>query len=386
MSRRNDFDQSSDHTLKELIIKLFLIITIIIVLIWLIPKFFLYKKSKEHDEIKEKNEIVLIENSTINSVENAGIKYFNNTNIPKQITEKTKVTLKELQNKKLIGNVKNNNIVCDNSKTYVEVTKNSSDYTLKTHVYCLGKTKDKSIHLNNYSYCDSNYLCLQNVQKEKELEEQQKNNNNLYVPDTGVNDGETRELTNFGPWNNYKVVSCDKKSIKCDINNTNCLREVKVEKKQELVDIKTTNYYTEHTSLKLIGSQTQLVCSGYNYIVINNHIFKTKGNYEEILNLSRKSTSSWTYRGEITTKNTPYFGANEYYKYVSTDDNLVHKYDSYKYNYPIDEVLSYTSGCTNLENRSINYFNVYKQKEVITKNEKIYKDVCYSSERTRNYK
>ena len=97
MSKRNEFDES-EYTLKGFIIKLFLILTIIIVLIWLIPKFFLYKKSKQHEEIKEDKGIVLIENSTLNSVETAGVKHFNEGNIPTKEKESKKVTLKELQN------------------------------------------------------------------------------------------------------------------------------------------------------------------------------------------------------------------------------------------------------------------------------------------------
>ena len=385
MSKRNEFDES-EYTLKGFIIKLFLILTIIIVLIWLIPKFFLYKKSKQHEEIKENKEMVLIENSTLNSVETAGIKHFNEGNIKKKKKESKKVTLKELQNEKLIGDVKNSGVTCDNNKTYVEITKNINDYTLKTYVKCSSETKQKTTYLNNYSYCNDNYLCERNEQKEKELKEQEERQRNLSVPDTGVNDGETRELTAFGPWKNYQKTSCDKQEMKCDINNTNCLREVRVERKQELVDIRINNYYTEHIALKLVGSQTQLACSNYNYIVIENHIFRTKGNYEEILSLSKKSTSSWTYRGEITTKTTPYFGANEYYKYVSTDDNLVHRYDLYKYNYSTDEVTSFSAGCTSLENKSINYYSIYKQQETIPISEKVYNSVCYSSERTREYK
>ena len=385
MSKRNEFDES-EYTLKGFIIKLFLILTIIIVLIWLIPKFFLYKKSKQHEEIKEDKGIVLIENSTLNSVETAGVKHFNEGNIPTKEKESKKVTLKELQNEKLISDVKSSGVTCDNNKTYVEITKNINDYTLKTYVKCSSETKQKTTYLNNYSYCNDNYLCERNEQKEKELKEQEERQRNLSVPDTGVNDGETKELTAFGPWKNYQKTSCDKQEMKCDINNTNCLREVKVERKQELSDIRTNTYYTEHTSLKLNATQTQLVCSNYNYIVISNHIFRTTGNYEEVLQLSKRSTSSWTYKGEITTKTSPYYGANEYYKYVSTDDNLVHKYDSYKYNYPMDEVTSFTIGCTNLENRSINYYSVYKKQETITKTKNIYSDVCYSSERTREYK
>ena len=385
MRKRNEFEES-EYTWKNFIIKLFIIVAIIIVLIWLIPKFFLYKKSKQHEEIKENKEIVIIENSTVNSVQNAGVKHFSEANIPKKDKTSEKVTLKELQNEKLLGDLKNNGVTCDTNKTYVEITKNSDDYSLKTFVKCSSETKQKTIYLNNYSYCDGSYLCERNEQKEKEIKEKEEQQKNLPVPDTGVNDGETRELTAFGPWKNYQKVSCDKKEIKCDVNNSNCLREVRVERKQELVDVKTNNYYTEHTALKLTGTQTQLVCSNYNYIVINNGIYRTKGNYEEILSLSKRSTSNWTYRGEVTTKTTPHFGANEYYKYVSTDDNLIHKYDLYKYNYSIEGVNSFATGCSSLENRNINYYTIYKQQETITKRENIYNNVCYSSERTREYK
>lgn len=234
MSKRNEFDQQNDHTLKDLIIKLFLIITIIIVLVWLIPKFFLYKKSKKHEEINEKNEIVIIENSTVDSVENAGVKYFNGENVPIKENENKKVTLKELQKNKLIGTVKNIDVMCDNDNSYVELTKSDNKYVLKTYVKCSSGNKQKTTYLNNYSYCNSSYLCQRDEEKEKQIQEVDKNNINM--PSTGINDKEIRELTDFGPWKNYRKVSCDKQEIICEINNTNCLREVKVEKKLELID------------------------------------------------------------------------------------------------------------------------------------------------------
>lgn len=243
MRKRNEFEES-EYTWKNFIIKLFLIVAIIIVLIWLIPKFFLYKKSKKHEEIKDSKEIVLIENNTMNNVEEAGIKHFNETNIPTRVNEKKKVTLKELQNKKIIGKVKNGNVTCDAKNTYVEITKSTNDYALKTFVKCSSETKQRIIYLNSYSYCNESYLCVRNEQKEKEIKEKEEQQGNLPVPDTGVNDGETKELTAFGSWKNYRKTSCDRKEIKCDINNTNCLREVKIEKKLELVD-KSNNIYKE---------------------------------------------------------------------------------------------------------------------------------------------
>ena len=58
------------------------------------------------------------------------------------------------------------------------------------------------------------------------IKEQEEKQRNTQVPDTAVDDDETRELTEFGPWKNYRQVSCNKQEIKCDIDNTNCLREV----------------------------------------------------------------------------------------------------------------------------------------------------------------
>ncbi len=242
MSKRNEFDQSNGHTLKDLIIKLFLIITIIIVLFWLIPKFFLYKKSKEHKEIAEKTEIVLIENSTVDSVEKAGIKYFDNKNVPNKENEKKKVTLKDLQNEKLIGTVKDSSVTCDNNDTYVELTKIDGNYILKTYVKCSSSNKQRTIYLNSYSYCNGSYLCERNEEKEKELQKLQEDKNNINMPSTGVSDNEIRELTEFSSWKNRKRTSCDKMEIKCEIDNTNCLRETKLEIRQELVDEKNKVY------------------------------------------------------------------------------------------------------------------------------------------------
>ena len=241
MSNRNEFDQTNNHTLKELIIKIFLIITIIIILLWLIPKFFLYKKSKKHEELNEKNEIVLIENSTINNVENAGIKYFKEENVPKKDNASKKITLKELQKDGLIDTVRNVDVICDNNSTYVELIKNNSDYILKTSVKCSSGNKQKTTYLGNYSYCDDNYLCERDEEKERLIKIEQEKENNINMPSTGVNEQETRELTEFSQWKNYRKTSCNRKEIKCDINNTNCLREVKIERKQEIVN----NVYEE---------------------------------------------------------------------------------------------------------------------------------------------
>ena len=235
MRRRNEFSTTTktDSTLKSLLIKMFLILVIILVLVWLIPKFFLYKNTKKHEAIKEeKTEVVVIKEETVNSLENAGIKYFNEGNTPKNVGEKKKVTLKELQDSRLIGTLKVGNTTCDIKNSYVELTKNNDYYVVMSNLTCSTASKNKLTHVSNYSYCNNSYLCVADLQKEKEIAEK---NKNVQVPSTGVNDNEEKELTEFGQWKNYRETSCDRQEIKCDINNTNCLREVRIEKVKELV-------------------------------------------------------------------------------------------------------------------------------------------------------
>lgn len=237
MRRRNEFSEvkNTDTTLKSLLIKIFLILVIILVLVWLIPKFFLYKNSKTHEEIKEDNKTVVIKDETVNNLENAGVKFFNEQNTPKNNGDKKKVTLKELQDKKLIGVLKDGNNTCDTKSSYVELIRKNDEYMLKSNVKCSDATKNKVTYLNNYKYCDNSYLCARDLQKEKQLEEEEKNRN-IQVPSTGVDDNEEKELTEFGPWKNYHETSCDRQEIKCDINNTNCLREVRIQTVKVLAD------------------------------------------------------------------------------------------------------------------------------------------------------
>ena len=209
--------------------------------------------------------------------------------------------------------------------------------------------------------------------------------------DSTIKEDETKQktptLSQFSKWENYAKTSCDTQAITCDINDTTCLKEVKLYKRTEIVGTKLTNYKTEHTALRTVNTTTKNVCSSYNYLVINNIIFRTKGNYGEILNLNKQTTANWTYNGQISIKSSPRFGANEYYKYVGADskaDTLFY-YDSYKYNYQMERVTSYTSDCSDTSNKAVTTYQVYKQQETYTKEDKVYATACYSSTRTRTY-
>lgn len=391
MKEENEYDKPI-FPLRKILLRLALIIAIIILVAWLVPKFFTNKDTVSKT-VKSKNttETVKIESNNMQKLESVGLKYFNKENISS--SEGKKITLNELIENKLVQEIKNNGKTCDVKKSYVKLTKTNDAYLLKTSLTC-GKTTDyKLLNVGEYSYCTNSLLCEKNetILENKNKEEKKNDTPKDEQKDSTIKEDETKQktptLSQFSKWENYTKTSCDTQAITCDINDTTCLKEVKLYKRTEIVGTKLTNYKTEHTALRAVNTTTKNVCSSYNYLVINNVIFRTKGNYGEILNLNKQTTTNWTYNGQISIKTSPRFGANEYYKYVGADskaDTLFY-YDSYKYNYQMERVTSYTSDCSDTSNKAVTTYQVYKQQETYTKEDKVYATACYSSTRTRTY-
>ena len=51
----------------------------------------------------------------------------------------------------------------------------------------------------------------------------------------------------------------------------------------------------------------------------------------------------------------------------------------------MERVTSYTSDCSDTSNKTVTTYQVYKQQETYTKEDKVYATACYSSTRTRTY-
>lgn len=391
-----DGDEIDDResSIRKILLKVLLIIFIILLLVFIVPKFLSYQHKVK---AQNSNSSSKIETEVLTKLESTGIKYFNEDNIPTEVNQNKKVTLAKLKEQGLIKNLNNGSQKCDDKKSYIMLTKTSEDYILKTVVVSGSNSDYKLLHVGKYDYCNSTLLCekktdevdLFNQDEEKQGDDNSTSSNNT---NSDISNAKIPQLSAFTEWSEYQNVSCDTNEVTCDINDTTCLKEIRVLRKEEAVGTTNKTFDTEHTALKLERTENRSVCSDYNYLVINNVIFRTKGNYEEILTLNKKDTQSWTYRGQISINNSPSFGANEYYKYAgaNTDcdgclDTPLYYYDSYKYNYRIDRVTSFTSGCSSKTKKQVGIYTVYKQKESYTKSEKKYQTICYASERTRSY-
>lgn len=402
---------------RNLLLKLLLIIAIIFLLIWIIPKFTSYKKSnsiKSNIKVTEENTTSDYLKSNLEKLKQASLVYYKDDKLPTNTNDIVLVTLKQLEDEKLITKLTNNkNKACNNKKSYVKLTKLADDYLLKVYINCDGKTDYLLSHVGKYTYC-TNTICEKNDSLAKEDNEQpieekvqpkenkvenkeseEKNSspepesNNSSTPS---NSSVSTKLSEFGPWSEYTRTSCQTKAITCNSNDRNCLTEIKLKRQTEQVGKYDKEYYTTHLILNKISTTTINACSNYNYISIQGTAYKTTGNYEEILTLNNKqSTNDWTYQETISTTTTPNFGANKYYKFVGADftnctytctSSPSYYYDVYVYNKPIFKVTGNEENCIKTT-KVINSYSVVKKRETSKREEPLYATACYQSTRTR---
>lgn len=406
---------------RKLVLKLLLIITVILLIIWIIPKFISYKPSNKNQTIKitEENTNDSSISNNLTKIKEAALLYYKADKLPKEKEDIVLVTLQELEKEKLITKLTDsNNKACDSKKSYAKLTKLEDDYLLKVYIKCGNKSDYLLVHVGEYEYC-TNAICEKdsikgNINEKKEETEENKpqlvNNNNKAatsesneieqstnntnnVQQTISNNSQPTKLSSFGEWSEYTKTSCSTKEVSCNQNDSSCLTEVRLKRQTETVGTYTKEYHT--TSLVLDRKLTinTKSCSNYNYIIIQGSIYKTIGNYEEILTLSnRKSTANWSYKETISTTTTPNFGSNKYYKFVGADfkncqatctSEPSYYYDVYEYNKPITKVSSTTEGCNNIVNKNINIYQVTKQLETARREEPLYATACYQSIRVR---
>lgn len=396
---------------RNLVLKLLLIITIIFIVIWIVPKFISYKPSNKKTTINIKEENINDDSISTNlsKLKSASLLYYKENKLPKEKNDIELVTLKELQKEKLITELTDSSgKTCDSKKSYAKLTKEEDDYLLKIYVKCDNKDDYLLVHVGEYSYC-TNTICEidKNKKDENEKEKEEENTpqlvNNPQTEETNENlenDSHTPPLTSvpiklssFTEWSPYTRTSCATSEITCNQNDSTCLTEVRLKKQTEKIGKYIKEYHTSSLVLNRKAIMKAKACSNYNYVIIQGKIYKTLGDYEEILSLNnRQSTSNWSYKGTITTTKTPTFGSNKYYKFIGADfkncgetctTNPSYYYDVYEYNKPIIKTSSTTESCNSIIEKSINVYQVTKKLETARREEPLYATACYQSTRTR---
>jgi hypothetical protein len=132
-------EERSGFPIKDLLLKMLLLTIFMGLLIWIYPM----PKGKNvdiNDDLEPIVDRIFIEN--IKFMQDAAIKYYTNERLPKELGQKTSMTLKEMLDKKLIlPFVDKNGNSCDVNSSYVEVTRMETEFILKVYLEC-GHQKD----------------------------------------------------------------------------------------------------------------------------------------------------------------------------------------------------------------------------------------------------
>ena len=158
-------ERKEKFSFKSFFLTLLLVLLFIFLMLWLFPtRSYVDNKLKSTYDIESLS--VMYDEIFANNVErmkDAAVGYFTTERLPKKVGESKKLTLKEMINLHLVLKLKDRDgRECDQTKSYVEITKYEEEYRLKVNLSC-GKAEDYIIvYLGCYNYCP-NGVCEKRV-------------------------------------------------------------------------------------------------------------------------------------------------------------------------------------------------------------------------------
>ena len=139
------YNENNPRPLRNVLLKIALIVLLLFILMILFPTkgFISNYLNKNKGQNVDSNF-----NSNIIAMATAGSGYYNETRLPKETGKKEKMTLDEMLKEKMIVNFTDKNgIACSKKKSYVEVTKEETEYTMKVNLSCTDKTDYIMLHM-----------------------------------------------------------------------------------------------------------------------------------------------------------------------------------------------------------------------------------------------
>lgn len=129
-------------TIKDLLIRLILIIIFIFLLIWLFPM----------PDLKPLNNQIFADN--LDRMKNAAKSYYTVERLPQNINDYKKMTLKEMIEKNLILKLMDSNgNYCSETDSYVKITKLENEYIIKVYLSCTDEQDYIIEHYGCYDIC-----------------------------------------------------------------------------------------------------------------------------------------------------------------------------------------------------------------------------------------
>lgn len=129
-------------TIKDLLIRLVLIVVFIFLLIWLFPM----------PDLKPLNNQIFADN--IDRMKNVAKTYYTIERLPENINDYKKMTLKEMiDNKLILPLMDSNGKYCSENDSYIQITKLENEYIIKVYLSCSDKQDYVIEHFGCYDIC-----------------------------------------------------------------------------------------------------------------------------------------------------------------------------------------------------------------------------------------
>ena len=129
-------------TIKDILIRLILVVIFIFLLIWLFPM----------PDIKPLNNQLFSQN--VSSMKEVAKTYYTVERLPKKVNDKVRMTLQEMIDKKLAFPLMDSKgKYCDTEASYIEITKLDNEYTIKVNLSCSDKEDYLIEHYGCYDIC-----------------------------------------------------------------------------------------------------------------------------------------------------------------------------------------------------------------------------------------
>lgn len=129
-------------TIKDLLIRLILIIIFIFLLIWLFPM----------PDLKPLNNQIFLDN--VDRMKEVAKSYYTVERLPKEINESKKMTLREMIDEHLIlGLTDSNGKECNKDESYIQITKTENEYVIKVYLSCSDRQDYVITHFGCYDIC-----------------------------------------------------------------------------------------------------------------------------------------------------------------------------------------------------------------------------------------
>lgn len=175
-------EENRGLTIKDLLIRLILIVIFIFLLIWLFPM----------PDLKPLNNQIFADN--LDRMKDVAKSYYTVERLPKDINESKKMTLKYMiDNKLILPLMDSNGNYCSEDDSYIQITKLEDEYVIKVYLSCSDKQDYIITHFGCYDICSDTCKMLETTTQTTKINKTKVKNTSKKLTTTTTNKVTTKK-------------------------------------------------------------------------------------------------------------------------------------------------------------------------------------------------